>query len=200
MRKDHFHQRAKREGFRSRAVYKLAQLQGAHRVLRSGQKVVDLGCWPGGWLEEASRAVGARGRVVGVDLQAIDPPLELNNVVALVGDLTDPGIADRVLETLGGPCHVLLSDAAPKLSGVRETDDAAEECLLEAIESLLAGLLRDRGDLLVKLLECPDAQAFQRRLRERFESVKTVKAAATRKGSRERYLLARGFQGAESID
>ena len=95
---------------------------------------------------------------------------------------------------------MLLSDAAPKLTGVRETDDAAEETLLLALECLMDRLLRDRGDLLVKLLECPDAQAFQRRMIARFASVKTVKTAATRKGSRERYLLARGFQGAARID
>jgi 23S rRNA (uridine2552-2'-O)-methyltransferase len=109
--------------------------------------------------------------------------------------MTEPASAERILDSLGGPCDVLLSDAAPKLSGVRERDDAAEEYLLLAVEALNESLLKEGGDLLIKLLECPEAQAFQQRLRGRYSSVKTVKSAATRKGSRERYLLARGFKG-----
>ena len=144
--------------------------------------------------------MGAQGRVVGLDLVAIEPPIANRNVEALVGDMTEPASAERILESLGGPCDVLLSDAAPKLSGVRERDDAAEEYLLLAVEALNGSLLKKGGDLLIKLLECPEAQAFQKRLRARYSSVKTVKSAATRKGSRERYLLARGFQGADVIE
>ncbi len=157
--------------------------------------MVDLGCWPGGWLEEASRAVGHSGRVVGIDLVAIEPPIANANVESLVGDMTDPSAASRIRDALGGASDVLLSDAAPKLTGVRERDDAAEENLLLAVEALSDALLRTGGDLLIKLLECPEAQSFQQRLRACYSSVKTVKSAATRKGSRERYLLARGFQG-----
>jgi len=162
-------------------------------VLARGQKVVDLGCWPGGWLQEASRVVGERGRVVGVDLAEIDPPLSEPNVVALVGDIEDPSICERIREKLGGRCDVLLSDAAPKLTGIRERDRAVEERLLEAIEGLIPVLIQPGGDFLVKLLECPEAQQFQQRMRAWFASVKTVKAKATRKGSSERYLLARGL-------
>ena len=167
-------------------------------MLAPGQRVVDLGCWPGGWLQEAARAVGPKGRVVGVDLAAIDPPLENANVFALVGDIEDPAICERIREALGGSCDVLLSDAAPKLSGVREVDRAKEERLLEAVEALIPQLLRADGDILVKLLECPEAQQFQQRMRARFRKVKSVKARATRKGSTERYLLARGFAGPET--
>ena len=156
--------------------------------------MVDLGCWPGGWLQEASRAVGARGRVVGVDRVALDPPLENANTVSLVGDIEDAKIHEEILRHLDGACDVLLSDAAPKLTGVREVDRAAEERLLEAVERLLPLLLREEGDLLVKLLECPEAQNFQRRMRTLFVSAKTVQAEATRKGSSERYLLARGYR------
>jgi len=159
---------------------------------------VDLGCWPGGWLQEASRVVGAAGRVVGVDLAAVDPPLPETNVVALVGDIEDTSICERIREELGGRCDVLLSDAAPKLTGIRERDRAIEERLLEAVEGLIPLLLRKDGDLLVKLLECPEAQQFQRRLRARFGRLKTIKASATRKGSSERYLLARGHRPVES--
>ena len=83
-RKDHFHQRAKREGFRSRAAYKLEQIQRSHRVLRRGQRVADLGCWPGGWMQIAAGLVGTSGRIVGVDLAEIDPPLGLSNATSFL--------------------------------------------------------------------------------------------------------------------
>jgi len=153
---------------------------------------VDLGCWPGGWLQVAAQAVGPRGRVVGVDKAAIDPPLENANVVAFVDDLEEVGVAERILEALGGPADVLLSDAAPKLTGVRITDRANEERLLEAIEALIPKLLRPGGDLLLKIMEGPEAQAIDKRIRAGFTKSKTVKPAASRKGTTERYLLARG--------
>ena len=134
-RADHYHQRAKREGYRSRAAYKLEEIQRAHGVLRPGQRVVDLGCWPGGWLQVAARVVGPRGRVVGVDLAAIEPPLDNANTIAFEGDITEAAVRKRILEELGGPADVLLSDAAPKLSGIRVADRAREEALLEAIKA-----------------------------------------------------------------
>ena len=111
-----------------------------------------------------------------------------------MGDVGDPAIHERILDHLGGACDVLLSDAAPKLTGIREVDRAAEERLLDAVERLVPLLLRADGVLLVKLLECPEAQNFQRRVAAAFASAKTVKVAATRKGSSERYLLARGYR------
>jgi 23S rRNA (uridine2552-2'-O)-methyltransferase len=194
-RKDHFHQRAKREGFRSRAAYKLAELQRAHRLLRPGQRVVDIGCWPGGWLQVASAAVGPSGRVVGIDLAAIDPPLDNENVIALCGDIAEVGVEEEILAALGGPADVLLSDAAPKLTGVRAVDRAREEALLVTVEARVPELLRPGGALLLKILEGPEAQAVDRRLRAGFERAKTVRVSASRKGTSERYLLARGWKG-----
>jgi len=189
-RKDALHQRAKREGYRSRAAYKLQELQRAHRLIRRGDRVADLGCWPGGWLQVASELVGREGRVAGVDLAPIDPPLDLPNVFAFAADLTEPSVAARLLEALGGPADVLLSDAAPKLTGLRATDRAREEALLEAIEALVPQLLRPGGHLLVKIMDGPEADAIVKRLRSRFEKAKTERPEATRKGSSERYLIA----------
>jgi 23S rRNA (uridine2552-2'-O)-methyltransferase len=194
-RKDHFHQRAKREGYRSRAAYKLLELDRSQRLLRKGQRVVDLGCWPGGWLQVASEAVGARGRVVGLDLAAIDPPLKNENVIALMGSLAEPADIQAVLDALGGPADVLLSDAAPKLSGVKASDRAREEALLEAVEAAVPRLLAPRGALLLKILEGPEAQAIDRRLRRSFARARTVRPEASRRGSSERYLVARGYAG-----
>ena len=200
-RKDHLHQRAKKEGLRSRAAYKLDEVQQQFKLLSSGQRVADLGCWPGGWLEGAARLVGPAGRVVGVDRAEVDPPIPLPQVTALVGDLESPEMAATMLEALGGqPAQVVLSDAAPKLPGVREIDRAHEERLLEAIEGLLPAILAPGGALLIKILEGPEAQVIDRRLRAGFEKAKTTKLRSTRKGSTERYLVARGYRGATSAD
>jgi 23S rRNA (uridine2552-2'-O)-methyltransferase len=195
-RKDHYHQRARREGFRSRAAYKLAEVQRAHRLLQPGQRVVDIGCWPGGWLQVASAAVGPSGLVVGIDLAVIDPPLTNANVIALCGDIAEASVEEEILAALGGPAEVLLSDAAPKLSGVRAADRAREEALLAAVEARVPRLLRPGGSLLLKILQSPEAQAVDRRLRGRFERAKTVRVSASRRGTSERYLLARGYAGA----
>ncbi len=157
--------------------------------------MVDLGCWPGGWLQVAARVVGPEGRVIGVDVTPLEADLEEPQVSFLEADLTDAGTPERLLETLGGPADVVLSDAAPKLTGVRATDRAREEALLEAIEALLGRILRPGGDLVVKILEGPEAQAVAQRLRRRFERAKAVKPRASRKGTTERYLVGRGFRG-----
>jgi len=194
-RKDAFHARAKREGYASRAAYKLQELQRSTKLLRAGQRVVDLGCWPGGWLQVAGEIVGRGGRVVGVDLAGIESSLQKENAFSIVGDLADPVISQQILECLGGPADVVLSDAAPKLTGIRATDRAREEALLEAIEARIPELLRRGGSAIVKLLECPEAAQFRVRLARRFAQSRGVKPEATRKGSTEVYLFLRDFAG-----
>lgn len=163
-------------------------------MLVRGQRVVDLGCWPGGWLQVAARAVGPSGRVVGVDLDAVDPPLENENVIAIQADLTDPETPRAVLAALGGPADVVLCDAAPKLTGIRATDRAREEALLEAVAALIPQLLRPGGALILKILEGPEAGAIEKRIRSRFERAKATRPEASRKGTSERYLVARGHR------
>jgi 23S rRNA (uridine2552-2'-O)-methyltransferase len=203
-RKDHLHQRAKKEGLRSRAAYKLDEIQKQFKILSKGQRVADLGCWPGGWLEGAAGMVGPKGRLVGVDRAEVNPPILLPNVTALVGDLEDPDIARRLTSALAPAdsaddecalAEVVLSDAAPKLTGVRETDRANEERLLEAIEALLPSLLVPGGSLVIKILEGPEAQDIDRRMRKAFSKAKVVKLESTRKGSTEKYLVAQGYGG-----
>jgi len=195
-RKDHLHQRAKKDGLRSRAAYKLDEVQKSFSLLKSGQYVFDLGCWPGGWLEGAAKRVGPKGRVVGIDRAEVTPPVEAAQVVSLVGDLEEPGVAETLRAALGrARADVVLSDAAPKLTGVRETDRANEERLLEAIETLLPELLAPGGSLLIKILDGPEAHVVDQRIRKSFGKAKTVKLESTRKGSTERYLVARAYKG-----
>ncbi len=159
--------------------------------------MIDLGCWPGGWLQVASQVVGPAGRIVGVDLAPIEPPLDLANVIALSGDLTEPAVPERILEILGGRAQVLLSDAAPKLTGIRATDRAHEETLLGAIESLVPVLLEPGSNLVVKLFDGPEADAAAKRLGRRFRKSSGIRPEASRKGTSERYLLAWGYKGPE---
>lgn len=162
-------------------------------MLRPGQRVVDLGCWPGGWLQVAAKAVGAKGRVVGVDLVQIEP-LPFANVIAFSGDLSEPTVSKTILEQLQGPADVLLCDAAPKRTGVRSADRAREEALLEAVEVRVPELLRAGGTLVMKLIESPEAHTVARRIGSRFGSVRILGLQATRKGSSEKYLLATDFE------
>lgn len=138
--------------------------------------------------------MGRDGRVIGVDLQELNPPLEMPNVMSLVGDFSDPLIIGSVREALGRKAQVLLSDAAPKVTGVKATDRANEEALLQSIVSTLPELLDKGGDFLMKLLDCPEAQSIAKGLRTNFEQAMGVTVKATRKGSRERYFLARGYR------
>ena len=140
--------------------------------------------------------MGPTGRVVGIDLVDIEPVADHENVVAIRGDLTEVGVDARILAELGGPADVALSDAAPKLTGVRATDRAREEALLDAIEVLLPRLLRPGGALILKLLESPEAQAAAKRVGRCFGSAKIVGLRATRTGSSEKYLVAKDFQPA----
>ena len=142
----------------------------------------------------AAEAVGPSGRVVGVDLAAVEPPLEFANAFSFSGDLAEAAVLEELLARLGGPADVLLSDAAPKLTGVRATDRAREEALLAAVEAAVPRLLAPGGALLVKLLDCPEAAGFVKRMRARFDSARELRPAASRAGSSERYLLARGHR------
>src|SRR3954467_11345297 len=116
-RKDTFYKKAKREGYRARSAYKLIELNQEVHFLRPGMRVVDLGSWPGGWVQVAAEIVGRSGKVVGIDLVALEP-LPFPQVTLLQGDATDPVQQERILASLGGLAEVLLSDMAPKLSGI----------------------------------------------------------------------------------
>jgi 23S rRNA (uridine2552-2'-O)-methyltransferase len=196
-RKDAFYTRAKASGYRARSAFKLEELQQRTRVLQRGDRVVDLGAWPGGWLQVAAACVGSAGQVVGVDRQPIDP-LPTPIVSTLVGDVTDPHIQARIIDRCGGPVDVVLSDLAPKLSGVRARDEAAAEALTDAVLALCQRVLKPGGSLVIKLFTRPDLTDVQHRLRALFERVRLTRPQATRKGSAEVYAVAQGFRGPAS--
>ena len=190
-RKDAFYKKAKQEGYRSRAAYKLLELNRAWRFLRAGNRVIDLGCWPGGWVQVAAKAVGPSGRVLGIDLVKLEP-LPLANVSLVQGDATDPAQQHALLVALGRPADVVLSDMAPKLSGVREADDACVGALCQTALSCCDSLLKPGGSLFLKTFMSGEYQPFVAALRTAFRTVKTSRPEATRKGSAEVYVLASG--------
>ncbi len=194
-RKDAFYRRARAAGYRARSAYKLAELDDRFHLLRAGDFVVDLGAWPGGWLQVIRERIGDRGRVVGIDVQEV-PPFDAPNVVLLTGDVRDPGTAESVLDLLGRHADVVVSDLSPKLTGVRDTDDARFAELVDATLGLLPAVLRRGGRLLIKLFMSAPHEAMVERLRSRFAEVKVTRSEATRRGSAELYALASGFRGA----
>jgi 23S rRNA (uridine2552-2'-O)-methyltransferase len=193
-RKDAHYRRAKAEGLRARSAYKLAELDDRHRLIRRGDRVVDLGAWPGGWLQVAAERVGPSGRVVGIDLAEIEP-LSLPNVEVVTGDLCDPVAIAEVRGRLGGPARVVLSDAAPKLTGNRTVDDARAAELVAAVVDALPALLDAGGSALVKVFMNAGYQATLAAIRSAFAAVKTTRPEATRRGSAELYVVATGFRG-----
>ncbi len=191
-RKDAFYARAKQAGYRSRAAYKLAELARRYKLIDRGDHVVDLGAWPGGWLQVAAELVGPRGVVVGVDLKAIDA---LGGIVTtMVGDARDVAVREQIRARCNGRIDVVLSDMAPGLSGVRDRDIAqAVELATTAVETAVT-FLSPGGDLLVKLFTAPEADALVADIRRRFTSTKLTRPEATRKGSDEIYLVCLGFK------
>ena len=192
VRKDRVYVAAKKAGYRSRAAVKLEDLDRRQRLLYAGARVVDLGCWPGGWLQVAAARVGANGRVVGVDLEPIED-LGIDNVSTIVGDVRDDAVLQRVREAIGGRADVLLSDMAPKLTGVKIADRERHLELIEAAIACARTLLGSDGRLAIKLFSGVEAEATTR-LNRFFSSVIKFRPPSSRKGSSEIYAIASGVR------
>lgn len=192
-RKDAAYRRAKREGFRSRAAYKLEEIDRRFSILRRGARVVDLGCWPGGWLQVAADRVGPSGRVVGVDVKPAER-LPGEHVAIVTRDVRDDAVVDEVRAALAGPADVVLSDLAPKLTGVRDTDSARHAELVRLALDRARSWLAPDGALVLKLFMDPEYESLIRELRNTFTAVRSCKPDATRRGSAELYTCARGLK------
>jgi 23S rRNA (uridine2552-2'-O)-methyltransferase len=184
--------RAKREGFRSRAAYKLAEIDDKYRVLKPGAHIVDLGAAPGGWSEIAAKRVGPGGRVIALDILDMKP---IAGVEFLKLDFLDEAAPERLKVMLNGKAHVVLSDMAANASGHRQTDHLRIMALAEAAAAFAREVLGKDGALLCKVLQGGTEAALLGELKRDFASVKHVKPPASRSDSSELYLLARGFRG-----
>lgn len=190
--KDAWYKLAKKQGWRTRASFKLIQLDERHDIIHHGDRVVDLGAAPGGWSQVAIELVGPEGRVVGVDLDKIEP---MDGVTFLRGDMTDPNTVARVLEVTGGVADVVISDMSPNISGAYATDHARSIYLCEQALAFAEKTLVRGGNFVCKVFEGDLFPRFLSRTREVFEDVKVANPPASRAASSEVYVVARGFKG-----
>jgi 23S rRNA (uridine2552-2'-O)-methyltransferase len=189
-RKDHFHERAKGAGFRARSVFKLEEIDRAIRLFRPGDRVLDLGCAPGSWLQYASGKIGERGRMAGIDRVAIPG---VAGARLLVGDVFTVVPADLLGDL--DAFDVVMSDMAPDTTGIRHVDQARSEALFERALELALALLAPGGHFVGKLFQGPDFKKLLEAVRARFEVAKAVKPAGSRQISIEQYVVGKGFRG-----
>ena len=188
---DEYVKKAQQDGYRSRAVYKLQEIQNKDRIIRQGHKVVDLGAAPGGWSQYASQLVGKHGRIVASDILPIDP---LPFVEFVLGDFREDAVLRELLAVLGNEkADLVISDMAPNISGVDAVDQPRAIYLCELALDMAQQVLKPGGDFVVKLFQGEGSEAFLKDVRSHFKQVKVRKPLASRPRSREVYILARGF-------
>lgn len=192
-RHDAFWRKAKHEGYRSRASYKIEELNRKFKLVRKGDSVVDVGAAPGGWMQVLSQIVGESGRVVGIDLQDIEP-FDSEHVSFVKGDITDPEIQDRIRDIIG-KADVVVSDISPRITGAWSTDQYNSYLLSREAFLFACKILKTKGNFLVKIFDSPEARELERDARTAFDYVKVSRPIASRKSSAEMYIVCRGFRG-----
>ena len=190
---DHYVKLAQKQGYRSRACYKLLEIQDKDKLIRPGMCVLDLGAAPGSWSQVAANLVGPKGRVVASDILAMD---SLADVEFIQGDFTEQSVFDALMATLQDqPVDLVISDMAPNMSGVKNVDQPRSMYLCELALDMAGQVLRPGGDFVTKIFQGEGFDEYFRQLRGSFDRVITRKPAASRPRSREVYLLGRGWQG-----
>lgn len=189
-RRDRFYRMAKKEGYRSRAAFKLRQISSRFDLIRRGDTVIDLGAAPGGWLQVAKELSG--GLVVGVDLQKIEP---VEGVMTIRGDIRLPAVIEKLKELVPGGADVVICDAAPNLSGNWSLDHARSIDLAESALACAETLLRRHGNFAVKVFQGDMFPGYMNRVRARFSRVKAHSPEASREQSAEIYVIGKGYRG-----
>lgn len=192
-KKDQYYRLARIRGYRSRSAYKLQQTIRTYGIVRPGQKVVDLGAQPGGWLQVARETVGPSGLVVGVDIKEIQP-MQASNVKLLTLDVYAENIVERIITELGGPADTVLSDLAPSIIGAWDVDHARQVDLAKRALLIAEKLLDHGGSVLVKLFHGPELKKVQNEAGLFFERSRLLKPKASRPESSEIYFLGLGFK------
>jgi len=193
--KEHFDDeyvlKAQKQGYRSRAVFKLEEIQQKDQLIKPGMNIVDLGAAPGGWCQYARKVLGSTGRVIGLDLLPIDP---LIDVELIQGDFREQDVLDTLLEVVQGqPIDLVLSDMAPNISGVSSVDQPGAMYLCELVLDFSQQVLKTGGDCLVKAFQGEGYDELVKGFREHFQKIIFRKPKASRARSREVYILARGY-------
>jgi len=190
---EHYYKKAKAENYRSRATYKLVQVNEKYGFIKLHTVVVDLGAAPGGWIQAARKMVGRHGFILGVDLKPIEP-FPQAYVRSIIGDLTDPDIAEQILSFLPRKPDAVISDAAPNVTGVWEVDHALQIDLASKALDVALQILHPNGNFFVKLFQGDLMDEFVQTVKGHFAEVKFVKPDASRAKSSEMYLLALGLK------
>jgi 23S rRNA (uridine2552-2'-O)-methyltransferase len=193
-RRDQFYKLAKEKGYRSRASFKLLQVNRSYKFIKPGWNVVDLGAAPGGWLQIAREAVGESGFVLGVDKQEIKP-FSWHNIATIAGSIEDPTLPDLIMEKVPGRVDVVLSDVSPNLTGSWEIDHALQMYLANQSLEIARRILRRGGTFFAKAFHGPDLQDFRTNLGRSFQIVRIVKPPASRSDSSEIYFLGLDYIG-----
>ena len=189
---DEYVRRARADGWRSRAVYKLIEIHEREKLFKTGQRVLDLGAAPGAWSQFAAKKVGANGAVIAVDLLEMDP---INGVELIHGDFRDELIYTTVVQSAGAQgLDLVMSDMAPNISGTRSVDQPRAMYLAELAVEIAQKALKPGGSFVTKLFHGEGFDDYVRQVRQHFERVKVRKPKASRAQSRETYLVARRFR------
>ncbi|HUT79840.1 MAG TPA: RlmE family RNA methyltransferase [Candidatus Bathyarchaeia archaeon] len=191
-RREFYYREAQREGYRSRASYKLIQIHEKFNIFKSGNLVLDVGAAPGGWSQVASNYIKPNGRVYAVDLEYIEP---IDNVIAIRGDISDPGTQERIKILLTNPVDIVICDISPKITGNWTTDHARQIFLAEETLRLsISGLLKQGGKFICKLFMGDLYETYLSNVKILFHVVYNYKPKASRKGSAEVYVIAKGLK------
>ncbi len=191
-RKDHFYKKAKSEGYRSRAAYKLLELDKKHSLFKSVNSVLDLGCAPGSWLEVVKRKVGSDAKIIGADLEDVAP---ISGVKLIKGDITDADTYELILKYCDGKVDLVISDLSPHLSGIKFADALRAAGLVESAYYCATSSLKTGGSFVAKIFPGNDTDRLVLEMRKSFNKVKREVLASTRKSSKEFYLVAKGYKG-----
>jgi len=190
---DPFVKQAQKDGYRSRSAYKLIELNDKDRLIRPGMRVMDLGSAPGGWSQVAGKLVGDKGRVLATDILPMDG---LKNVDFIQGDFTEDAVVDQVFEWLAGEkFDLIICDIAPNMSGIDSADQARSIYFLELALDTVCKALKPGASFAAKMFQGAGSDQYLKELRTHFQKVLIRKPAASRKESREVYLVAKGFKG-----
>lgn len=190
-RRDHYRRLAKDQGYRSRAAYKLKQINDSYRILKRGNRVIDIGCAPGGWVQVATKEVSSGGRVVGIDLKEVEP---VAGATIFQGSIDDPAAVAKMVEALGNEkADVILSDLAPNVSGMWEVDHARQIDLTRSALALAKQVLKAGGNAVFKVFEGEFLNELKGEMKASFGKVLVSKPTASRQESSELYLVCIGF-------
>jgi len=190
-RRDQYRRLAKDQGYRARSAYKLLQMNRSYNIIKKGDKVVDLGCAPGGWLQVAVKEVRSSGKVIGIDLKPVTP---IADAIILQGSIEDPNMLSKISKILGCKADVVLSDLAPNVSGVWDIDHARQISLSTIALRFAQYVLRIGGSSVFKVFEGDMLEEFRSELRKSFGKVLLKKPSASRQESSELYIVCLNFK------